>query len=148
MCVPSGRTLSQTKYGHKQDDRGLRQPLKLVTPVTVKPERLGATQQNSPPGFPHPEAFCLGAPFQYTLFLCHHAPSDSSFLVLDKSSLLGPLLVTASLDQTLACHLFNASYMPKPRVRQGCPGQNSEMMKMFYVCCLTIVIRLRNWVLI
>ena len=69
MYISPGRTLSQTKYGHKHDDWS--ETTGKLTPLQYN-LRLWGTWQSSSPGFPYSAALCPGSPFQQSLLLCQH----------------------------------------------------------------------------
>ena len=85
MPVPLGRTLSQTKYGHRQDDWP--ESTQNLTPSPPKPETVSQVQSSSP-GFPYPAAL---HPLVYSLVLSVAvSPWTIHFQGLDESPLSGP----------------------------------------------------------
>ena len=87
--APPGKTLSQTKYGHEQDDWP--ETTRKGNPIIIKPEAANHMAEQfswvplpcySPPGLPFPiKCFAL---------MVHVSPRTIHFQVLDKSPLLGP----------------------------------------------------------
>ena len=101
---------------------GPRQPQKLVTPSPSNPRDCE----------PRGRTVLLGsltlrlsawAPLSNTLFsfVITRFSSDSSFLVLDKSSLLGPPSSNSILGPNCGLSFIQCLRYAKPRVRQGCP---------------------------
>ena len=88
MCAPPGRTLSQTKYGHKQD--AWPETTRKANATTINPETVSHVAEQfwillpccSPPGHPFLiKSFALSV---------RVSPRTIHFLMLDKSPLLGP----------------------------------------------------------
>ena len=88
MHVPPGRTLSQTKYGHEQDEWP--ETTWKANPITIKPETGSHMAEQfswdplpccSPPGRPFPIVFC---------FVSTCVSSDNSFLGVRQDPTLRP----------------------------------------------------------
>lgn len=104
MHVPAGRTLGQTRSGHKQDDW---------------PE---ATPKANDPGT---LLLSARAPLSSTVFcfVTVYFSSDSSFVALDKSSFLDPPSSNSIFGPNFGLSSIQCLLYPKSRVRQHCPTE-------------------------
>ena len=87
--MPPGRTLSQTKCGHEQDDWP--EATRKANIITIKPEAASHVAEQFS-WVPLPSCSPLKRPFPIKPFALsvHLSPQIIHFRVLDKSPLLGP----------------------------------------------------------
>ena len=115
MCVQPGRALSQTKYGHKQNDWP--ETTQKANPTSINPETASHKAEQFS-WVPYPAAVCSSTHLQKSLLFCQyaHVSSDDSFFFffgcVGSSSLhTGFSLVASRGYSSLRCAGFSLRWL-------------------------------------